>query len=160
MKKYLLSLLVITAGPIFAQQRVYVSTFGNDANPCTTVSQPCGSFQGAILKAGAGGTVFALDSADFGPVNINSSVTIDGGEHGAFISSSNTAVNIVANATVVLKNLSIVLLVGANSVTGIGGTLFGQTLTLDHVTISTVGGNGVQTTTGIQLNVVPNAQVY
>jgi len=159
MNKYLLCLLAMAAGSISAQQRVYVSTFGNDANPCNTVSQPCATFQGAISKANAGGTVFALDSADFGPVNINSSVTIDGGEHGAFISTMNTGVQIGANAAIVLRNLSIVLLVGANSVTGISGTLFGQSLTLDHVSVSTVGGNGVQTTTGIQLNLVPNAKV-
>src|SRR5260370_30289089 len=84
--RYLFPFVLMAAGGVLsAQNTTYVATFGSDVNSCLTVTQPCATFGGALSKAGAGGTVLALDSGDFGPVNIQNPVTIDGGAHGAFI---------------------------------------------------------------------------
>src|SRR3977135_2149807 len=55
--------------------RTYVSALGSDSNPCTA-SSPCASFQAALARTTAGGEIFVLNSADYGPVTINKAVTI------------------------------------------------------------------------------------
>src|SRR5262245_57148640 len=71
--------------PIEAAQaqstRTYVSGRGSDANACTQ-SAPCLTLQGALAKTAAGGQIYALDSANYGPVTINKAITIASG-HGA-----------------------------------------------------------------------------
>src|SRR5262249_16758674 len=44
--------------------RSFVSGKGNDANPCTATS-PCQTFQAALAVTAAGGTIYALDSANY-----------------------------------------------------------------------------------------------
>lgn len=58
-----------------AAQRTFVASYGNDANPCS-LSAPCRSFSTAIAQVASGGVVAVLDSAGYGPVNINQSVSI------------------------------------------------------------------------------------
>jgi len=70
--------------PAHARARVFVASYGNDANPCTFGS-PCKTFQQAVNVVDAGGEVTAIDSAGFGPINISKAVTItspDGVEAG------------------------------------------------------------------------------
>src|SRR6516225_6779322 len=55
--------------PANARARVFVASYGNDANPCTFGS-PCKTFQVAVNAVDAGGEVTAIDSAGFGPINI------------------------------------------------------------------------------------------
>src|SRR5262249_57481750 len=55
--------------------RTYVSGTGNDSNPCTA-SQPCASFQAALALTVAGGEIFVLNSANYGPVTVNKALTI------------------------------------------------------------------------------------
>src|SRR5262245_40481841 len=57
------------------QMRTYVSGLGNDNNPCTA-SSPCSTFQAALALTLAGGTIYVLDSANYGPVTINKALTI------------------------------------------------------------------------------------
>jgi hypothetical protein len=57
------------------QMRTYVSGLGSDNNPCTT-SSPCSTFQAALALTLARGTIYVLDSANYGPVTINKAVTI------------------------------------------------------------------------------------
>ena len=54
------------AAPAQARARVFVASYGNDANPCTFGS-PCKTFQVAVNNVDAGGEVTAIDSAGFGP---------------------------------------------------------------------------------------------
>jgi len=61
--------------PANARARVFVASYGNDANPCTFGS-PCKTFQHAHDVVDAGGEVTAIDSAGFGPIIITKSVTI------------------------------------------------------------------------------------
>jgi hypothetical protein len=119
------------AAPAQARARVFVASYGNDANPCTFGS-PCKTFQVAVNAVDAGGEVTAIDSAGFGPININKAVTItspDGVEAGIVASAGADA--IVINA-------------GGNDAVVLRG------LTLDG---SGVGGNGVVFTAGGSLTV-------
>jgi parallel beta helix pectate lyase-like protein len=98
------------------QQRTFVASTGNDANNCSRAT-PCRNFQRAHDVVVAGGEVVALDSAGYGTVNINRSVTISGeGVRAAISTLGGTGVSITApGATVVIRALSIS---GTNSANG------------------------------------------
>src|SRR5215472_7856524 len=77
-----------------ARARVFVASYGNDSNPCTFGS-PCRTFQQAVNVVADGGEVTAIDSAGFGPITINRSVTITsppGVEAGIVATSGNPAI--------------------------------------------------------------------
>jgi hypothetical protein len=67
--------LVAVASGVDAAPRTFVSTLGNDANPCSLAS-PCRAFQAAINAVDAGGEVVALDSGGYGTMVITKSVTV------------------------------------------------------------------------------------
>ncbi len=99
------------AAPAHARDRVFVASYGNDANPCTFGS-PCKTFQVAYDAVATGGEVTAIDSAGFGPLSISKSVTItspDGVEAGIAAGSATAAIAITAEATdvVVLHGLTL-----------------------------------------------------
>jgi hypothetical protein len=56
-------------------QRTFVASTGNDANACT-LAAPCRSFGAAIAQVMPAGIVAVLDSAGYGPVDVNMSVSI------------------------------------------------------------------------------------
>jgi hypothetical protein len=94
-----------------ARARVFVASYGNDANPCTFGS-PCKTFQQAVNVVDAGGEVTAIDSAGFQPVNISKAVTITsppGVEAGIAPSPDGNAITIAAGPTdvVVLRGLTL-----------------------------------------------------
>jgi hypothetical protein len=88
--------------------RTFVSGTGSDANPCTRVS-PCRSFQHAHDLVAAGGEVIALDSAGYGPITIDKSVSIIGdGNYAGINTSFGDGVTIAtAGITVNLRSLTI-----------------------------------------------------
>jgi hypothetical protein len=88
--------------------RTFVSGVGDDANPCSRTA-PCKSFAGAISKTANGGFINILDSAGYGALTINKSITIDGeGAHGGVLAASTTGFTISgAGIKVTLRNLSI-----------------------------------------------------
>src|SRR4029453_10726274 len=69
--------------PPTPQIRTYVSGLGDDSGPCTETA-PCRTFQTAGGLTLAGGEIFVLDSANYGPVTIDKALTImsDGGVAG------------------------------------------------------------------------------
>jgi hypothetical protein len=68
--------VALPAAPALAQRdRVFVASYGSDSNPCTFGS-PCKTFQQAVNVVAQGGEVTAIDSAGFGTVIIQHSVTI------------------------------------------------------------------------------------
>src|SRR6516162_11539132 len=88
-----------------ARARVFVASYGDDANPCTFLS-PCRNFQQAVNVADAGGEVTAIDSAGFGPINITKAVTItspDGVEAGIVPVSGGDAITISAGSSDVIQ---------------------------------------------------------
>jgi hypothetical protein len=97
------------AAPAQARARVFVASYGNDANPCTFGS-PCKTFQHAVDVVDDGGEVTAIDSAGFGPINIAKSVTItspDGVEAGIVASPGSPAIAIDTASDVFLRGLTI-----------------------------------------------------
>ena len=118
------------AAPAHARARVFVASYGNDANPCTFGS-PCKTFQHAHDVVDVGGEVTAIDSAGFGPINITKSVTItspDGVEAG-IVPNPPTAdaidINAAPSDVIVLRGLTLNGAgVGANGIVfNTGGSL-------------------------------------
>jgi hypothetical protein len=80
------------------QMRTYVAGNGADNNPCTDVA-PCKTFNAALALTMAGGEIFVLDSADYGPVTITKSVTITSeGAVAGVLATSGAAITINAGA--------------------------------------------------------------
>src|SRR6266446_6592240 len=71
----LFTITLLAALPAFGAPRTFVSGLGNDANPGTLTS-PKRSFASALTVTDAGGEIIVLDSAGYGPVTINKSVSI------------------------------------------------------------------------------------
>ena len=123
------------AAPAAEIQRTFVSTSGNDANPCTR-AEPCRNFAAAIANTFAGGEVVALDSGGYGTFSVDKEITIAGapGAHVAITAFSGNAVTVNAGVddTIVLRNLYL---------TGLGasrGVLFqaGGSLHVENVVAS------------------------
>src|SRR5258708_10420386 len=70
--------VTLPAAPARAQSiRTFVSTAGNDANPCS-LAQPCRHFSAAVAATAAGGEVDALDPGAYGSFTIGQAITIEG----------------------------------------------------------------------------------
>jgi len=145
--------LLIAALALFGAQahaqaiRTWVSGVGDDVNPCSRTA-PCKTFAGAISKTATGGEISVLDPGGYGAVTITKGMTISG--DGTLASSLNSGVNgILVNCTgveaacmVVIRNISIN---GAGTALGLNGVRFlsGGSLHLEHVTLATFSGHGV-----------------
>ena len=117
------------------QTRTYVSGTGSDSFPCT-IAQPCKTLHAALSLTVAGGEIFVLNSANYGPVTITKAVTITGeGAVAGMLSTSGAGITINA---------------GANDVINLRG------LDID-------GGNsgtyGIQFTSGLSLTVLSDPQL-
>ena len=117
------------SAPANARARVFVASYGNDGNPCTFGS-PCKTFQAAVNAVDVGGEVTAIDSAGFGPISINKSVTITspaGVEAGVVPAAGGDGVdiNIGPSDAVVLRGLTMNGSSGGNNgiVSKTGGNL-------------------------------------
>jgi hypothetical protein len=142
----LLSAMLVSSysAPAYARARVFVASYGNDANPCTFGS-PCKTFQQAVNLVDAGGEVTAIDSAGFGPINIYKAVSItspNGVEAG--IATPSGAVGIVINAgasdAISLQGLTIDGTGGA--VAGVS-FLFGGSLTIRNSVMRNFSASGI-----------------
>jgi len=147
----------ITA-PAHARARVFVASYGNDANPCTFGS-PCKTFQQAVNVVDAGGEVTAIDSAGFGPISINKAVTItspDGVEAGIVANAGADAIDINAGPSdaIVLRGLT---LDGAG--TAHNGIVFsaGGSLTVTNCTLQNFAFDGSNLPTGNGILMQPTA---
>ncbi len=65
----------VVAAPSYAVQRTFVSGKGVDANPCS-LTLPCRTFVAAMAQTSEGGEIVVLDSAGYGGVDINKSLSI------------------------------------------------------------------------------------
>ena len=152
-----------------ARARVFVASYGNDANPCTFGS-PCKTFQQAVNVVDAGGEVTAIDSAGFGPISISKAVTItspDGVEAGIVPTAGGDAIDINAGATdaIVLRGLTL----NGAGVAASNGIVFnsGAALTVTNCLVQNfpdTGGNGdfgilIRPTTGTVTFAVTNTMV-
>ena len=122
--------------------RTYVSGTGDDANPCTA-PWPCQTFQAALTMTAAGGEIYVLDSANYGPVTINKAVTITSeGAVAGILASSGVGITISAGANDVI-NLRGLDIDGSN--TGSVGIQFnsGQSLNVQKSAIRNFTGSGI-----------------
>jgi hypothetical protein len=148
----------LASAPAHARARVFVASYGNDANPCTFGS-PCKTFQQAVNVVDAGGEVTAIDSAGFGPISINKAVTItspDGVEAGIVPPAGGDAIDISAgpNDEVVLRGLTL-----NGSGIAFNGVVFnsGASLTIINCVMQTFAANGGDGTTGNGILLQPAA---
>ena len=124
------------------QPRTYVSGTGNDSNPCSATS-PCLTFAAALALTTAGGEIYVLNSANYGPVTINKAVTITSeGAMGGVLATSGTAITISAGPTDVV-NLRGLDIDGGN--TGSVGVQFnsGQALNVQKSVIHNFSSSGI-----------------
>src|SRR5262245_44263498 len=124
-----------------ASQRTFVSGLGLDTNPCS-LTAPCRSFAGALVKTLPGGEIYVLDTAGYGAVTINQAVSIVNQTSTAGVTpTSGNAITIAAGPSdkILLRGLTIA---GAN--TASNGIVFtsGGSLSVEDCSISqfTFGG--------------------
>jgi hypothetical protein len=101
------------------RSRVFVASYGSDSNPCTFGS-PCKTFQLAVDVVADGGEVTAIDSAGFGQIAIDKSVTItspNGVEAGIATPSGGTAITINTTNSANIVNLNGLTLDGVGGAT-------------------------------------------
>jgi len=174
----------VPSTPAQAQaSRTWVSGVGDDANPCSRTA-PCKTFAGAISKTAPGGEIDCLDPGGFGAVTITKSITIDcgAGQIGSILAAGTNGINVSAATTdiVRIRNLSIQGV--TTGITGILATTMGA-LYVENVVItgfnagnaagirfqptnasaklfvtdSIMDHNGISTTTGGGIVIVPGA---
>jgi hypothetical protein len=91
-------------------QRTFVSGLGSDGNPCSRTA-PCRTFGQAISQTNAGGEVYVLDSAGYGPFTITKSISIvapTGLTAGVSVfSADGIAINAGASDGIILRGLTV-----------------------------------------------------
>jgi hypothetical protein len=135
------------AVPAYAQRaRTFVASYGTDSATCGAFLSPCRNFQQAVNNVAVDGEVTAIDSAGFGPISINKSVTItspNGVEAGVVPAPGGVAITITATpfVAVILHGLTIN---GYNS--GSSGIVFtaGASLTVEDCIIRNMTGDGIE----------------
>jgi hypothetical protein len=152
----ILSLCLMAAALPLPARILYFATTGNDNNYPCTYAAPCKSF-GALNSANAvnpGDTILALDSVDFNSQQTQSysffgSITIDGGVHGAFLTTANCvscgggigiSFNSGAYANMVLRNVTIVVPSGSGNTGAYFSLAAGGSISLENVTVLMEGG--------------------
>jgi hypothetical protein len=138
--------------------RAYLSSTGNDANPCT-IQAPCRLLPAALAAVNSGGEIWILDSANYntGPVNVDRSVNILAipGAVGSFVGNGGDALVLGTTGTqVALHNLTILnLSAGTNGINVLPSG--GSKLMVDHCLIHGFsGGAGIMVNNAAQVSVV------
>ena len=152
------ALFLTLATPAFGQAtRTWVSGVGDDVNPCSRTA-PCKTFAGAISKTATNGEINCLDSAGFGAVTINKSVTIDcHTEHGGVLALNTNGVLVnAAGITVTLRGL---VINGAGGTTGNGVRIIqAGSVNIDDCIIENFAGAGPSNGRGVSIETA-NANV-
>jgi len=143
MQAMIIGLLSVTASHAASpQMRTYVSGTGSDNNPCSA-SSPCKTFQVALALTIAGGEIYVLNSASYGPVTINKALTITSeGTIGGILATNGAGITIAAGANDVV-NLKGLDIDGGNS--GSNGIQFnsGQSLNIERCVIHNFTNSGI-----------------
>jgi hypothetical protein len=143
--------------PAEAVQRVFVASYGSDANTATNCgfANPCRGFTAAMTVVDSGGEVVALDAAGYGNVTIAKSVTITAnpGFHAGITSSGGSAIFINApGIDVTLRRLNLTG-IGSNNGNGINMT-DGASLGIENCVISNFSNRGISATAAANVRVV------
>jgi hypothetical protein len=118
--------------------RTFVSSAGDDSNPCT-ITQPCATFARAYTLTLPNGIVAALDPGKYGPLTIASPVTINGYGWAAITGpASGNAITISANSTEKVALIGLEIDGAGAASTGIlfnsGGSLSIQNIVVSNFT--------------------------
>src|SRR5688572_3042879 len=129
-----------------AAPRAFVASTGSDTNTSVgcAPTMPCRSFAAAVATVDAGGEVIALDSAGYGAVTINKSVTIaaNPGVIAGVSAASGVAIDITGSGiTVTLRGLNVR---GAGASHGITSLGTGVKLAIENCIVSNFTGFGIQ----------------
>jgi len=136
--------------------RTWVSTVGDDANPCSRTA-PCRTYAGAYPKTAAGGEINVLDNGNFGSLTISKSITLDASPVGGSVQPrglspvpSLITVNVAATSDVILRGLNISsnLTGGACSYQATTGLQItsARTVRIENSTIGGASGNAINIT--------------
>jgi hypothetical protein len=145
----LLALCLMAAALPLSATTYYFASTGKNTNTCTAPQTPCQSISLSNLTLFSGDSLLSLDGGDisyFQTTIITTGLTIDGGQHGALMTSSlgccATTVYIqTTNQNVVLRNLTIVANNASNgNVNAVYLQVSGGSVTLENVTILTPDG--------------------
>jgi len=103
--------------------RTFVSASGNDGNTASNCGRttPCRTFAAAYTVTSAGGEIYALDPAGYGPITITTALSIIGVDGAAIAVMTGTVgitVNASPSAVVIVRNV-LINGAGASSTTGI-----------------------------------------
>ena len=144
----------LASSPAEAAQRVFVASYGNDANIASgcAFANPCRGFTAAMTAVDPGGEVVALDAAGYGAVTITKSVTITSnpGFYAGISASTGTAVLIAtAGVNVTLRGLNIN---GIGAFNGVRMTN-GARLSIENCVISNFTNNAVYVGTNAVLRI-------
>jgi hypothetical protein len=138
--------LLLSTGADALLFRAYVSSDGNDANPCT-LPQPCRLLPAALTAVADGGEIWMLDSANYNTatVTIGKSVSILAvpGAVGSVVAVGGPAISITAaGLTIALRNLVIVPFPGSGATNGVS-MAGSSTLTIEGSLIANLPGDAV-----------------
>ena len=134
-------LLLAAAQVAPAAQRAFVASNGNDANACS-LAAPCRGFARAMTQTDSKGEIIVLDSAGYGAVTVDKSVSIiapAGVYAGITVFSGDGIVVNGSGISVVLRGLTIN---GQGGSRGIWYT-FGAKLRIDRCTFANFSGAGI-----------------
>ena len=134
-------LLLAAAQVAPAAQRTFVASTGNDANACS-LATPCRGFARAMTQTDSKGEIIVLDSAGYGAVTVDKSVSIiapPGVYAGITVFSGDGIVVNGSGISVVLRGLTIN---GQGGSRGIWYT-FGAKLLIDRCTVANFSGAGI-----------------
>ena len=151
-----MALLLVTAVAQAQSARTFVSAAtGSDLNLCT-LAAPCRALSRAVTMTTANGEVIVLDTGGYGPFTVTQGLSVEAppGVYAGVTATSGNAIEVNAPATVVhLQGLTIV---NAGATKGILYTA-GARLTVDRCLIRDAINEGIQLTTGLDLNVLQSA---
>jgi len=141
--------LLLAGACLAAVPRAFVSTGGNDANPCSA-GQPCRSFSRALTAVQAGGEIIVQNSGGYSTgFTITQAVTIDAGGSNASVTSTNNTdlctINAAASDAVVLRGISFHGAGAGNHAISVArvGSLY-----VERCSISEFVGNGINISNG------------
>ncbi|MEA2907900.1 MAG: hypothetical protein QOI12_5287 [Alphaproteobacteria bacterium] len=143
----LVTVVVLALCPNAAQalvKRAFLSANGSDASDCSRPT-PCRTLAAAVLKTVAGGEIYVLDPAGYGPVVITSSISIfnDGvGSVGILVPAGGTGVTINAGPA---DKISLRGFIIEGAGVGANGIVFnsGQSLTVENSVIRNLVDYGI-----------------
>ncbi len=152
-REFLLAATVVLAtlacGTATGAPRTFVASNGSDANPCSLPS-PCRGFARALTQTTANGEIIVLDSAGYGTVTIDRSVTITAppGVYAGISVFTGVGITVATpGAAVTLRGLTI------NGQGGTTGILFtaGGPLQVERCVIENMTGFGIDAQIGTRL---------